>query len=343
MRILLVARQSDAGILEHLNKTDSKRYYPENYTFKIANRLALMQMDVYYDFLEKNGIRYENVLEWFFTKYLQEVFNCSEIRVSFPSEKTSFSEKCSIICEAFETVLKQFDLYVKNKDINFELLKMSSGSKKIGDVHSLVDAKYIYGEGKDYNAFKYYMFSDQCLLLYLPRITNNKYRYKCFYELIKNEKIYVTDYRESDHNIIKYLNDNELITIDKEGRILPGNDVKLAILRDLSKNDFVSKWYYPPETYPIIDDWIEKHILCSDDTLLSKQETAYYDYLLNRVEFVNGLDIRNKYKHGNQQGIKDMNEHKQNYMVFLVLFTTLAIKINDDFCLFQSKGGLETE
>ena len=45
--------------------------------------------------------------------------------------------------------------------------------------------------------------------------------------------------------------------------------------------------------------------------------------MLNRVEFINGLEIRNKYIHGIQQVNMNEEEHKQNYMIFLRLFILL--------------------
>lgn len=68
-------------------------------------------------------------------------------------------------------------------------------------------------------------------------------------------------------------------------------------------------------------------------TLLSESEVSLFNYYLNRVEFKNGLDLRNEYAHGVQQTSKNEEEHKNNYFLFLRLFFLFVIKINDDFCL----------
>lgn len=60
-------------------------------------------------------------------------------------------------------------------------------------------------------------------------------------------------------------------------------------------------------------------------------EAQYYNYWLNRAEFNNGWDLRNKYIHGIQQTTDDDDEHKRNYLLFLRLFVLLVIKINDEF------------
>ena len=64
-------------------------------------------------------------------------------------------------------------------------------------------------------------------------------------------------------------------------------------------------------------------------------EVVYY---LNKSEFNNGLDLRNKYIHGTQPSSDDAEEkHRYNYMIFLKLFILLIIKINDDLCIYNSK------
>ena len=134
MRCLHVAKESESGILERTMQSKSSRIYPVNHAFQFAEGLTQMQMHAYYGFLSQNSIRYENVLEWFFTKYLQEEFGCSEMRASFPSEGTTYCEKCITLCSLLDSVLKQFSLYVDNGDIDFELLSMIQGSKKFGDI-----------------------------------------------------------------------------------------------------------------------------------------------------------------------------------------------------------------
>ena len=86
MRCLHVVKESESGVFERTMQSKSSRIYPVNHAFQFAEGLTQMQMHAYYGFLSQNSIRYENVLEWFFTKYLQEEFGCSEMRASFPSE-----------------------------------------------------------------------------------------------------------------------------------------------------------------------------------------------------------------------------------------------------------------
>ena len=66
--------------------------------------------------------------------------------------------------------------------------------------------------------------------------------------------------------------------------------------------------------------------------LFSRPEHDYINYFLNKSQFNNGLDLRNKYSHMQPQSDDDEKIHKQSYMIFLRLFIITIIKINDDFC-----------
>ena len=68
-------------------------------------------------------------------------------------------------------------------------------------------------------------------------------------------------------------------------------------------------------------------------TLFSQPEIDYLNYMLNRSEYCNGLEIRNRYVHGIQQVSNDEEEHMHNCFILLKLFVLLAIKVNDEFYL----------
>ena len=71
---------------------------------------------------------------------------------------------------------------------------------------------------------------------------------------------------------------------------------------------------------------------------MSRPEADYFNYYLNKSEFNNGLDLRNRYIHGTQPSNDSSEEiHKYNYMIFLKLFILLIIKINDDLCINDSE------
>lgn len=343
MRCLHVAKESESGVFERTMQSKSTRVYHANHAFRFSNVLAQMQMHTYYVFLSQNNIRYEDVLEWFFTKYLQEEFNCPEMRISLPSKETTYLEKCIIICSQLESVLKQFALYVEDGEIDFELLEFMQDSKKFKDIPSLVENKYLYGKGKDLEYFKFALFSNQCMLLFVKRIHEKGKSYKNLFDLLFHEDVYISDYREQDVSSLKWLEENGLIATDESGLIKLGNIYKVAIIKELFDNGVISKWHFEPKANLAIEEWLQKGYLIEKSSLLTEQEADYFNYILNNAEFVNGLRLRNKYSHGNEQAITDDEKHKNNYYYFLRILTILAIKINDDFILKELHDKAKTQ
>ena len=343
IRCMHVAKESESGILERTMQSKSTRRYPVNHAFRFIDGLAQMQMHAYYVFLSQNNIRYEDVLGWFFTKYLQEEFKCPEMRISLPSKETTYLEKCIIICSQLESVLRQFTLYVEDDEIDFELLEFMQDSKKFKDIPSLVENKYLYGKGKDLEDFKFALFSDQCMLSFVKRIYEKGKSYKNLFDLLFHEDVYISDYREQDASSLKWLEENGLIATDESGLIKLGNIYKVAIIKQLFENGVISEWHFEPKANLAIEEWLQKGYLIEKSSLLTEQEADYFNYILNNAEFVNGLRLRNKYSHGNEQAITDEDKHKNNYYYFLRILTILAIKINDDFILKELHDKAKTQ
>lgn len=337
MRCEHVNRISQSGVLERVLASKSSRVYPHNFAFNFKQRIALMQMHAYYDFLAKQNVQLENVIKWFFTEQIQSEFGCAEIRLSMPTSSSSYAEKCTSIITAFESVLKQYSIYVKNGNIDFELVGMSTTPVIFENIKSMVADKYVYGVGEDYKRLSFWLFSDQCMLSYIERIQKEGRHYDCFIDLLLKEAIYLSDYQEGDRGAFENMASYDLISIDNDGRILLKDKVKLFILRDLFYNNVISQRHYPSDAKNAILDFIEKGIVETKSTLFSQPEIDYFNYLLNRAEYSNGLEIRNRYIHGIQQVNDNEDEHRHNYFTLLRLFVLLAIKINDDFCLREEE------
>lgn len=337
MRSSHVNRMSRSGALERMLFSKSSRVYLHNYAFDFSNMLASIQIEAYYEFLKRQNVFLEDVIKWFFTEYIQSEFGCAEVRAFMPSLSSTYAEKCSSILATLESVLRQYSMYVKKGEIDFELVGMSTTPIPFHAFESLVPDKYIYGIGETFNRLSFWLFSAQCLFSFVDRIHNTGKRYDTFIELLSNEIVYLTDYREGEHSAFVTMASYDLIDIASDGRMTIKDSTKIEILYDLFHNDVINRWHYPISAQGIFEEFIRKGILSTDSTLFSKPEIDYLNYLLNRAEYCNGLELRNRYMHGIQQVYIDEDEHKRNYFVLLRLFVLLAIKINDDFCLREQR------
>ncbi len=333
-RINFVNKECESGIFESSMAIRMKQEYKSNHTFGIKSMLSSVQMIAYYNQLQKIKIKLEEVIKWFFEKYLKDEFQVKNYKINIPTENSTYLEKCRNILIEMDYILKEYKLLVEEGKINHELLEMSSTHMFFQNIPSMVRKKYVYPSSKEYNLISFYFFSDQCMLSYLERTEE---KYNNFYSLILNEKVKMEEYPEYDQSDLEQLIENDCIQIDEEGYIEIKDIRKINIFKELYYNGVISYWKYSKESRKIMDELCKKGILKFGDTLLSNAESDYFNYYLNKAKFVNGLDLRNKYIHGCQPNGKDSEKiHENNYYLFLKLLILLIIKINDDIIIKDS-------
>jgi hypothetical protein len=79
----------------------------------------------------------------------------------------------------------------------------------------------------------------------------------------------------------------------------------------------------------------QKGILKFDNTLFTIEERKYLNYYLNKKEFSNSLDLRNKYLHGTNSSSED--EQQNDYLRLLKLIILVIYKIKDDLILYETE------
>lgn len=335
MRIGLTSKKCNLGLFERFLSISSKNAYKKGTTFDTLEMLSNLQIISYSERLNSLNIRLESIIEWFFKEYLFKEFNINDYRISIPSKNSSTLEKCRTILSEMDHILKEYQLIVEDGQIDHELIEISSNPIQFKDIKSIIKNKYIYANSEEYKLMEFYFFSDQCILHYIKRIEK---RYSSFFDLINNEKIKKEDYATYAEVEINYLIEKDYIIEDKYGYLKINKKKVVNIFKDLYKNEVISYWKYPEEYRKVIDELISDGILCAESSLLSRPEADYFNYYLNKAEFNNGLDLRNRYIHGTQPSNDSSEEiHKYNYMIFLKLFILLIIKINDDLCINDSE------
>ncbi|SDC91590.1 hypothetical protein [Halanaerobium congolense] len=327
MRSTLVSKFYQMSVFERFGFISSKNAYKTGFAFNQKDILSLMQLKGYHNELLSLGIRLEEIIEWFFEEYLFNEFKANKFQLNMPSFNSNISEKCTTIMPAMESALNQFSLFVEEGEIDLELLWIRSEQLIYGNIPSMVNKKYVYGVGDEYNKATSFLFSDQVSLTYSEKTEQT---YKNYFELLCNEKIKLDDYPEYYTKKVNWLLEQEYLKEDKSGNIILNNKSLIMILRDLYFNEVISYWRLPKAEREIIDKLKQKNIVEFENTLFSRPEQEYINYLLNKSQFNNGLDLRNEYAHG-QPNPNNEKKHKQNYFIFLRLFILVVIKINDDF------------
>ena len=319
-------KQNDVGIFEQIFAKRGKTDYPISYSFNIFRQASSLKLRCYMIELKKHNIVLEEIFEWFFKTYLRNEFNAEGFIYIAPSQNTTTLEKCILLSSSIDAILKQFNMFQKYGRINRELFEMSSGHVIFGNIKSLSENKYLYTESGDLKKEQHLLFSDQSLLNYTEK---TKEKYKTLPQLLHFKNLTKSDFYEYQLQDIEWLLSRKSIIYDEEGFLKPNNE-RIVLLKDLYDNE-VSCYQYNKRREKIIIELLNNKDLKVESSLFTIPEQQYLNFVLNRAEFGNGLDLRNKYVHGTYS--LNINRQEADYIELLKVMILIIIKINEEFCL----------
>ena len=331
IRSVLPAVETMASVFERTFSQNGIKFYPENTAFRSINQTVFLSVVAYVNFLKQHKIEVLDVFKWFFEEYLKEEFLVNGFVFNTPSINSSYGDKCLKIAVELESILKQFKMYVEDGDINRELYEFSSSMLEIQNIPSLVKNKYAYPKGEEIHKISRLLFSDQTALGFIKDL----YNYKSLFELITHENTHIDLFDKRQREAIKYLTREKVIKTNAEDKLIFDN--KVVVLKDLYEHVYLSV-YHIGKNINEVSNFIDVNFLETESKLFSRQESDFYNYILNKSKFSNGPDLRNKYAHGN--GPLNEKEQYNDYIQMLILMITTIIKINDEFVLQDGlKGG----
>lgn len=333
------ARFSQMGVLERLLGYHSGKDYIKGFAFDTTETFQSMSLKGYINILRGHNIRIEEVIQWFFSTYLPSEFNIGGFRFLAPSDQSTLPDKIRAIFSEIEAVRNQFDLYVQYGEINHTILSFSSKPKRISQIGSLLSDKYLYinEELSDLTKECSLLFSSQSPLLCNGLLNEND---KNFSQMINKRCINKDAYQNIPIylDLLYWLENRKAISILDNGIIKPNNN-RLNILYCLFEDGVICPYYSPFQEKPMLDiinQLLKSKELLSESSLFNRDESAYLDYILNKAEFLNLCDLRNKYIHGDYPS--DPAEQMQDYLTALRIALLTVIKINEDIRLFTENN-----
>lgn len=330
-RITLLSQEKDMGVFERILGIHSKHDYRNNVSFNFKDMASIAQINGYEKILSKLDTSIEEILHYIFTDFFHSNYGfANNARLLNISTTYSYFEKIRLLAPEFESILKQFKLFVEDGSIDFELIQISSLPTSIRDIPSLNSRKYLYFNTLNQNAIHYsgLICSDQSWLASVENANKNKY--SNFLQLIVNEKVKFEDFYDYQKPHINDLIDMGLIKLDENDIVCINNIERVSILQDLYQNGFASFHYYDDALKREALQMEQEGLIYFESTLFSKMEQSYFNYYLNKSEFNNGLDLRNRYLHGTQGNPNDNGEHEHYYFIFLRILILTLLKIDDD-------------
>lgn len=334
---------NEQGCIELVSKTHeidsfertfmrSKNEYLISFRFHGKTLLSHIQLALYLHYLKENEISLENVLIHQVNEVLNEKFEIKGLTISFASENATPLEKIRFIAPELEFLIKQYQCYVEEGFIDFDLIKISSSQLHLSKVKSKLQKKYIYGQGDEFLRLKYYFFSGNSMLYYIEPF---KEKYRTFYQLLTSENIGYDDFQDYQKGDIDYLISHGYLFKDQDGFLRIKNQELVFIIGKLHYEDVLSYWHYSPEIRQEILNMEQNGIVRFENTLFTIEERKYLNYYLNKKEFSNSLDLRNKYLHGTNSSSED--EQQNDYLRLLKLIILVIYKIKDDLILYETE------
>lgn len=150
-----------------------------------------------------------------------------------------------------------------------------------------------------------------------------------------NEDVKLDQFRSYQIDTLRGLIDKEFLHINEAGFVKLRKVIFIIILGDFHKGEVLSYWNYPIEFRNVIDQMIIDGLVSFENKLFTRAELKYLNFYLNKKEFTNGLDLRNKYLHGTNSTSE--TAQKKDYYMFLKTLILVLIKIQDD--LVNNKYG----
>ncbi len=283
--------------------------------------------------MESRDIDLEEVIAWFFERYIVEEFQATNFSFTPSGIGASYLQRVRHLFAEMESVASQFNLFVTDGSLDRDLLAMGSDQVRYKDLSSLLEGKYIYStETEEITTVLNLLFSDQASVNYISEELRGDNGAKL---LVENEVGYA-DFHEYQKPAVDLL--IELGIADNDGtRVRLVNQEQLRILSALYYTESASYYHLSDRGRAAADAMIDKGWVVRRTSLLSAAEAKYFNYFLNSAEFANGPKLRNKYLHGAQHNAEGDDAHFQTYLTALRLTVALVIKMNDDFCLAASE------
>ncbi|MDF2985221.1 MAG: hypothetical protein K0R50_731 [Eubacterium sp.] len=333
-RCSFVSTQSRMSALEKVLGVKGKRDYITGSYFTMQRMKTCVQMVAYRRELDINGVQLEAIFQWFFEAYLLDEFQANGFVYIAPSENTATFEKCKLLASAIDGVLKQYRLFCEDGYVDRELLEMSSGHIIFSDLKSMQNKKYAYSNSEVLRREQFFLYSDQSPLHFTKK-TQSKYH--SFAQLILNESIVLGDFADFQKPDVEWLISREILTQNENGSL--SLNISIAfILKELYENEVICPLYCE-KLKALLDELQTMGDIKYESTLFSKPEQEYLNYMLNKSEFSNGHDLRNKYLHDTHS--LDLDKQNTDYLELLKIMVLIVIKINEEFCLREDMTALD--
>lgn len=322
--INLVSRDSEIGVMEWLISHREKNDYKVSVTFRNQEMLSLLNMQVLNTYLKNfKDSCLEDIINDHIANILSKKSNLENLQFQINNYDIPYQEKITNIIPKFDSFIKQYRNYVEENKIDFELIDIDSRPILYQDIPSLLPDKYFYEIDNKLAKAKHYFYSDQSWLFYIEWFEN---KYNNFYDLIKKESLTLENFIDYQKKTINELIEEGYLYLDQNGYIKIKDKLFMFLIWEIYREWVLSYYAYEWEMRSKIIEMKDKELLFSESKLLSRQESNYINYYLNKNKFTNWPEIRNKNIHWYKYTSE--NEAYTDYLNLLKIIILILLKID---------------
>ncbi|MGH1846721.1 hypothetical protein ABE869_07905 [Enterococcus gilvus] len=306
-------------------KTDNSYNY--GFYFKVKNQLAVFKIQTISSILSRWNLDIEDLIDWFFTEYCAKKYGVSWLPLSLPHKDENTGNRTSTFFRIEESVRTQYLIFTEENEIKSELVNETT-TPSISNLKSLLPIKYAYLSKSDFaKGLLHLLFDDQSTINYI----NEKIKGDSFFDLLLSHELKISDFQEYHRETLQYLIDNNVL-IEKNDILKFENITKVNLLREIYLLGSTSYLHSSSEEKTALAELKKEELITFSNTLFTKQESDYLNFLLNNKVFDNSWAIRNRYQHG-APNYDDSKEYDIDNALSLLILMIYVVKIDDELKL----------
>lgn len=326
--ITLINRATEMDVLERIG-VQANNEYLTGLVFAKKDMLSVAQLGILDHYLQDKGRSIETLLANTVKDLFVDYFKMDGLSFTMPEAKLGATDKIRLLAPEMEYIVKQYKDFVANGKIDHELLELDSNPIYYSDVPSLLRKKYIYSGHQKIRTIQYHFF-DESSIFAMSKIPAKR---ETFFKKLEPGTLKKSDFEPYQIPSLEQAVAEGDLSIDADGFVGMTDPMKVIIAGKLRDKGVISYWHYGAEFRAEIDRLINEGLLTSSDQLFTTEEVSYLNFYLNKKEFTNGKDLRNKYLHGSNA--QDPQQQKIDSLYFLRTFVLILLKLKDDLLLHK--------
>lgn len=326
----LVSKDSEVSAMEWVFSHWEDNDYKVSFHFNMKYMQSIWNLNILQTYLrEYRDIFIEDIVNNFINERLKKWEGFKDLDFQLDTYEIPYQDKITSLFRKLDFFIKQYRCFVTEWKIDFELIGIDTRPVTYNWIPSLLPEKYFYEKDDKLSMLKYHFYSDQSWLFYIPW---SEGKYNSFFSLITNKNLKLDDF-SYDHQkeVINYLIQEWYLELTEGGFIKIKDMTFIFLVGEIHREWVLSYYAYTDEFRNKIDEMKGNGLLFSESTLLSTQESNYFDYYLNNSKFRNWPAIRNKNSHWHRYESED--QASSDYLVSLKMVILILLKIEQELLL----------